>query len=186
MLVINPVIVNIWRPLPFTFKSAVANFKLGKKGETMKPNLSLLRTTGLYFALFLAVWLNPIATVAEESEKSDRDNVAASHLLDGKKFIGPTGEKGKKVHHEDVLTFSDGKFTSSECFQYGFKGSPYTATLEADSILFHAVTTSPTHGKMVWDGTLKGDTLDVTYSWTKERWFWTTFREYWFKGSLAK
>ena len=152
----------------------------------MKHNLSFLRNTGLYLALFLAANLISTTTLAEESGKSARDDVAASHILDGKKFIGPTGEKGKKVHHEDVLTFSDGKFTSSECFQYGFKGAPYTATLRADSIHFHAVTTSPTHGKMEWDGTLKGDSLDVTYSWTKERWFWTTFREYWFKGSLVK
>jgi hypothetical protein len=152
----------------------------------MKHNISLLRAIAFNFALFLAAVLNPIAVVAAETGKSAQDNIAVSHILDGKKFIGPTGEKGKKVHHQDILTFSDGKFTSSECFQYGFKGGPYTATVEDDSIHFHAVTTSPTHGKMVWDGTLKGDTLDVTYSWTKERWFWTTFREYWFKGSLVK
>jgi hypothetical protein len=164
----------------------VANFIKRKKGKTMKQNLSLLRAVVFNFALFPAAVLNPIATVTAETGNSAQDNIVFSHILDGKKFIGPTGEKGKKVHHEDVLTFSDGKFTSSECFQYGFKAGPYTATAEADAIHFHAVTTSPTHGKMVWDGTLKGDTLDVTYSWTKERWFWTTFREYWFKGSLVK
>ena len=162
------------------------SFSLGKKGETMKHNLSLLRTTGLYFVFFLAACLSPTATGAEESGKSAHDNVAVSHILDGKKFIGPTGEKGKKVHHEDVLTFSDGKFTSSECFQYGFKGGPYTTTIEAGSIHFRAETTSPTHGKMIWKGTLQGDTLTVTYNWTKKRWLWTTFREYWFKGSLVK
>ena len=112
--------------------------------------------------------------------------LAASGVLDGKKFVGPTGEKGKKVHHEDVLSFSDGTFTSSECFQYGFKGGPYTATIEGDSIHFQAVTVSPTHGKMEWKGTLKDGTLDVTYTWTKERWLWTTFRESWFKGTLKE
>ena len=152
----------------------------------MKQNLSLQKAVVLDFALFLAMFLTPIAAVAEESGKSAQHTVAVSHILDGKKFIGPTGEKGKKVHHEDLLAFRDGKFTSSECFQYGFKGGPYTATVEAESIYFQAETTSPTHGKMVWKGILKGDTLDVTYSWTKERWFWTTFREYWFKGSLVK
>ena len=152
----------------------------------MKSNLSFLRAIVFYLALFLAACLNPIATVAEEGGKSAQDKITVSHILDGKKFIGPTGEKGKKVHHEDVLTFSDGKFTSSECFQYGFKGGPYTATAEADSIHFHAETASPTHGKMMWKGTLQGDTLTVTYSWTKKRWLWTTFREYWFKGSLVK
>jgi hypothetical protein len=111
---------------------------------------------------------------------------AASGILDGKKFVGLTGEKGKKVHHEDVLSFGDGIFTSSACYQYGFKGGPYTATVEGDSIHFQAETISPTHGKMVWQGTLKDGTLEVDYSWTKERWLWTTHREYWFKGSLAK
>ncbi len=110
----------------------------------------------------------------------------ATAILDGKKFIGPTGEKGKKVHHVDVLSFSDGKFTSSACFQYGFNGGPYTVTVEGDFIHFQAKTSSPTHGKMVWKGTLNGDTLDVSYTWTKKRWLWTTFREYWFKGSLEK
>ena len=111
---------------------------------------------------------------------------SATAILDGKKFVGPTGEKGKKVHHVDVLSFSDGKFSSSACFQYGFKSGHYTVTVEGDLIHFQAETSSPTHGKMTWKGTLYGDTLDVTYTWTKERWLWTTFREYWFKGSLEK
>ena len=139
-----------------------------------------------FFAVLTAVYLSPVVISAEESQDNLKSNPAVSHLLDGKKFIGPTGEKGKKVHHEDVLKFSDGKFTSSECFQYGFKGGPYTTTIEGDTIHFQAVTISPTHGKMVWQGTLQGDTLEVTYSWTKERWFWTTYREYWFRGTLQK
>ena len=94
---------------------------------------------------------------------------AGSGVLDGKKFVGLTGEKGKKVHHEDVLSFNDGKFTSSSCFKYGFQSGLYTATIEGDSIHFQAETISPTHGKLLWQGTLKGDTLDVTYTWTKER-----------------
>jgi hypothetical protein len=109
-----------------------------------------------------------------------------SRILDGKKFVGLTGEKGKKAHHEDALSFSEGIFTSSACYHYGFKGGPYTATVDGDSIHFRAETLSPTHGKMVWQGTLKDGTLEVDYSWTKERWLWTTHREYWFKGSLAE
>ena len=137
-----------------------------------------------FFAMLAALCLDPVVIEAEESQSDLKLNTAVSHILNGKKFIGPTGEKGKKVHHEDLLRFSDGKFTSSECFQYGFKGGPYTTTIEGDKIHFQAETISPTHGKMVWQGTLKGDTLEVTYNWTKERWFWTTYREYWFKGTL--
>jgi hypothetical protein len=127
-----------------------------------------------------------VTIVALSAAKMVEAASAASGVLDGKKFVGPTGEKGKKVDHEDVLSFSDGKFTSSACFPYGFKGGPYTATVEGDSIHFQAETISPTHGKMEWKGTLKDGTLDVTYTWTKERWLWTTFREYWFTGSLKE
>ena len=152
----------------------------------MRPKASFPRTVVFSFALFLAAYLGSPTTAAQENAKNAPEYVAAVHILDGKKFIGPTGEKGKKVHHEDVLSFSDGKFTSSMCFEYGFTGGPYTARVEGDLIHFQAETISPTHGKMEWKGTLQGDTLDVTYSWTKERWFWTTFREYWFKGTLKK
>ena len=138
------------------------------------------------FAMVTTICLGPVVVGAEESQNDLKSNTAVSHFLDGKKFIGPTGEKGKKVHHEDVLSFNDGKFTSSACFQYGFKGGPYTTTIEGDAVHFIAETISPTHGKMVWQGTLRGDTLMVSYNWTKERWLWTTYREYWFKGTLKK
>ena len=152
----------------------------------MTRKISILSIILSFFATVAAICLGPLIVGAEESQSDLRSNTAVSHLLDGKKFIGPTGEKGKKIHHEDILSFSDGKFTSSECFQYGFKGGPYTTTIEGDTIHFQAETISPTHGKMVWQGTLKGNTLDVTYNWTKERWFWTTFREYWYRGNLQK
>ena len=152
----------------------------------MRPSASVPRTVVFSFALLLAACLNAQLAAAQESSAKAGEKVIASHILDGKEFIGPTGEKGKKSDHEDVLRFSDGKFTSSACFQFGFTGGPYTTTIEGETIHFHAVTISPTHGKMEWNGTLKDDTLKVTYSWTKERWFWTTYREYWFKGTLKK
>jgi len=152
----------------------------------MRTKASFPRTVVFSLALCLAAYLSPPTTAAQENAKNADEYAAGSHILDGKKFIGPTGEKGKKIHHEDVLSFSDGKFTSSMCYEYGFTGGPYTATVEGDSIHFQAETISPTHGKMEWKGTLRGDSLDVTYSWTKERWYWTTYREYWFKGTLKK
>ena len=149
--------------------------------KIFNPNIILC-----FIAMVTAICLGPVVVGAEESQSVLKSNTAISHFLDGKKFSGPTGEKGKKVHHEDVLNFRDGKFTSSACFQYGFKGGPYTTTIEGDEIHFIAETISPTHGKMVWQGTLKGDTLEVTYNWTKKRWLWTTYREYWFKGTLKE
>ena len=106
----------------------------------MTRKISILSIILSFFATVAAICLGPLIVGAEESQSDLRSNTAVSHLLDGKKFIGPTGEKGKKVHHEDVLNFSDGKFTSSECFQYGFKGGPYTTTIEGDTIHFQAET----------------------------------------------
>ena len=106
----------------------------------MNQKESNLRAIVLYIALVPALFLIPAPALAEEGGSNSQDNIAASHILDGKKFVGPTGEKGKKVHHEDVLSFSGGKFTSSQCFQYGFTGGPYTATVEADSIHWQADT----------------------------------------------
>ncbi|NIW14790.1 MAG: hypothetical protein GWN31_12875, partial [Candidatus Thorarchaeota archaeon] len=89
----------------------------------MKTQLRL--STAILFGL-------AVMFVALSAAKRVEVASAASGILDGKKFVGPTGEKGKKVDHEDVLSFSDGTFTSSACFPYGFKSGPYTATVEGD------------------------------------------------------
>ena len=136
--------------------------------------------------IIMAACLSTAPAGDQESPGAAGRPAGSAHLLDGKKFVGPTGEKGKKTHHIDELNFQNGKFTSSKCFEFGFAGGPYTATVEGDMIHFQAETISPTHGKMVWTGTLKGDSLEVDYNWTKERWLWTTYREYWFKGTLEK
>lgn len=143
-------------------------------------------TVVIVIAIVTPIYLNAAFAGTEESPGEAGQKNAATHILDGKKFKGQTGEKGKKTHHVDVLVFDKGRFTSTECFQFGFQSGPYTATILSDSIRFEAETLSSTHGKMAWSGTLKGDTLDVTYFWTKERWLWTTHREYWFKGTLVR
>jgi hypothetical protein len=170
-VILRRFVANLHQPRKHGYKATQ------EEGVIMKTQLRFSKV--ILFGLAVTIMALSVAKRVEVV-------LAASGVLDGKKFVGPTGEKGKKVHHEDALSFSDGIFTSSECFQYGFEGGPYTATVEGDSIHFQAVTVSPTHGKMEWKGTLKDGTLDVTYTWTKERWLWTTFREYWFKGTLKE
>jgi hypothetical protein len=51
-------------------------------------------------------------------------------------------------------------------------------------IRFHAETHSPTHGTMIWDGTVKDNAIEATSIWTRERWYWKIKREYWYKGHL--
>ncbi|MEH6626904.1 MAG: hypothetical protein V7739_10685 [Motiliproteus sp.] len=107
-----------------------------------------------------------------------------SHLLDGKTFSGQNGEKGHKANRDDDLIFKNGKFISTSCYDYDFASGDYTATVIGDSIQFKAITISPEHGKLTWQGTMKDNKMEASFIWTKERWYWDVRREYWFKGVL--
>jgi len=37
-------------------------------------------------------------------------SASSAEVLDGKRFVGLTGEKGKNPDHEDTLVFQDGMF----------------------------------------------------------------------------
>jgi len=111
-----------------------------------------------------------------------------SHLLDGKTFTGFNGEKGQQLdpNEAEEIVFENGRFISTTCNKYNFSDVAYSASQAGVSIHFQAVTLSPTHGKIEWQGTVHGDQAEVTFVWTKERWYWNTHREYWFKGSLKQ
>ena len=112
----------------------------------------------------------------------------SSHLLDGKTFTGLNGEKGSDLDPDEAeeIVFANGRFISATCNLYNFSDAAYTASELGDGIHFQAVTLSPTHGKIEWQGTVRGDQAEMTFIWTKERWYWDTYREYWFKGSLKR
>jgi hypothetical protein len=106
-------------------------------------------------------------------------------LLDGMRFVGLNGEKGKPLdpNEEEEIIFRDGLFTSVSCAPYNFGSAGYTTKRSGERIDFEAVTTSPTHGTISWQGTVTGDRAEMNFVWTKERWYWSTRREYWFQGT---
>jgi hypothetical protein len=108
---------------------------------------------------------------------------AAQGLLDGKTFVGQTGEKGKTTGDAEEVTFTAGTFHSKECDPYGFKAAPYKATRKDGVISFAADTTSAKEGKMHWAGTVEGDVLEGTAVWTKPG---QAEAHYWVKGTLKK
>ena len=112
----------------------------------------------------------------------------ATHLLDGKTFTGFNGEKDQDLdpNEAEEIVFNNGRFISTTCNKYNFSDVAYSASDVGDSIHFQAITLSPTHGKIEWQGIVRGDQAEVTFVWTKERWYWNTHREYWFKGSLKQ
>ena len=108
-------------------------------------------------------------------------------VLDGKTFIGPTGEKGKEAEGEDELRFENGMLVSVGCADWGFGASSYQTKVEGDTINFSSEMTSAKHGKIIWNGTVKGDTINATYVWTKKRWYWKdAHQEKWLKGTVKK
>ena len=118
-----------------------------------------------------------------------RDVFAGQGTLDGRIFVVETGEKGKSGGDKDTLTFKDGNFRSAGCDRYGFGEGAYTSSMKGDSILFEAVTTSPTKGKMTWKGIVTGDKIEVSYVWIDaSHWYKPHPKplEKWAKGELKK
>ena len=107
-------------------------------------------------------------------------------LLDGKTFVAQSGEKGKQASNKDTIVFRDGRFLSEGCSPFGFKDAPYQSTVDGAAIRFHTETHSPTHGTMVWDGTVKDNAIEATSVWTRERWYWKIKKEYCYRGQMKK
>jgi hypothetical protein len=130
-------------------------------------------------------WARSVTTWATE-DPGPPGGGSISHLLDGKVFLVKSGEQGKEAsHHDDYLIFRDGMFVSSDCAEdLNFRESTYSATTQGNGIRFRAQTTSPTHGTMIWEGTMQGDVMDATARWIDKRWYWTIDRNYWFRGQL--
>jgi len=153
---------------------------LKQKRRTAFPHCAMARL-GI---LAVAMWLPFCATGAEGVETGAP--TAASHLLlDGWSFRVEAFEKGEKIF-EDRLVFKDGTFFSEACRKFGFDRSPYYTRVEGDQIQFLAETASPTHGTMVWKGSVKQNRIKGGFRWTKERWYWTVRRHFDVTGAAEK
>jgi hypothetical protein len=108
---------------------------------------------------------------------------AEKGALDGKNYVGESGEVGKTTGDKDELVFADGTFRSTACDQYGFKAVPYTTTQEGDSINFVAHATSEKVVEIHWTGKVTGENCEAKLVWSKAG---QKDIEYWFKGTLKR
>jgi len=92
---------------------------------------------------------------------------AKGGALDGKSFTGTVGEKGKSTGDAELVTFKDGKFHSKACDAYGFSDGGYSAKTSGGVTTWEADTASAKEGKIHWRGTVRGDAVEATYTWTK-------------------
>jgi hypothetical protein len=134
------------------------------------------RSHPLLATTFLYLTLQGAATAASGDQPAP---------LDGTVYDGIFRELGADSGGDsDRLVFRDGQFVSEACLDYGFAETSYSAFQSADGVHFTATSTSPSHGVMVWRGLQRGERMDAEITWTKERWYWTTHREYRFQGIL--
>ena len=88
-------------------------------------------------------------------------------LLDGATFeVFTVQQPDGKKEGPDLLVFTAGTFDSTECRRYGFTKAPYTAEAKGGAVRFEAKATSPTDGTNVWKGTVDGDRISGTLTWT--------------------
>ena len=121
-----------------------------------------------------------------EGDSGTQGTARSPNFLDGKTFVAESGEKGKKASNKDTIVFRGGRFISEGCLPWNFGDAAYNAGIEGDGTRFRAQTVSPTHGTMIWDGLVRGDAIEATSIWTRERWYWKTKKEYWYRGQLKK
>lgn len=83
--------------------------------------------------------------------------------LDGRAFLVERGRKGEPPFGKDLYVFEQGRFRSVSCDRFGCEG-PYTSSASRDSITFVADIQSADHGAMHWEGTVRGDNIEVRYT----------------------
>lgn len=107
-------------------------------------------------------------------------------VLDGRWFAGEIGPLGKPAFTEDVWEFREGMFASEECKKRcGYPRAPYWVRFEEDGVRFMAEMRCPkTDATIVWRGIVKDGEISGTFLWTRERWYWTIEKEFWFRGKL--
>lgn len=138
--------------------------------------------------LFAVSWTDSPTLAGEQKAAL---SVLTAAPLDGRTFrtsiVRTSAEKVEEGDQfPDQLEFRDGKFSSMICKRYNFSAAPYWVRREGDQVHFLAELTSPTDGKMVWKGTIKGESLEGTMHWTKKRWYWTIDTEHNIRGTLGK
>jgi hypothetical protein len=147
-----------------------------------------------FAAILLAVLLPPTKTWPQPStslnEAKAASTAASIRPLDGRQFNvhivqADATKDGENRGLGDRLVFSGGKFSSAICKKFNFAEAPYWVRMEGDHVYFLAELTSPTDGKMRWEGIVRGDELTGTMRWTKARWYWNIDAKHKILGKLV-
>lgn len=107
--------------------------------------------------------------------------------LDGMTFVGALGPDGKPKDITDTFVFENGTFVSKECeLNCKYPARPYFVRVNGEKTEFISETQCPyKDAKIVWRGTVEGDTIKGKSTWVVNRWYWTVENTFEFEGKLA-
>jgi hypothetical protein len=113
---------------------------------------------------------------------------AGAGPLDGLRFDTEMGVLGKPAELVDYVQFSHGLFMSRECTdRCNYPPSAYLARDVEGGTEFIVEAYCPTKSTtMVWRGSVRGDMVEETVTWTSARWYWDTIQVLEFKGQLSE
>ncbi len=107
--------------------------------------------------------------------------------LDGMIFVALLGPDGKSKDTPDTLVFENGTFVSKECeLRCKYPARPYFSRSIGGKTEFVSETQCPyKDAKIVWRGTIEGDTIKGESIWVVKRWYRTVQDTFEFEGTLT-
>lgn len=155
----------------------------------MMQRSKLIIVFGVAAAVVAGSWLvlskttDPV--IAESASTTPGDGKGP---LDGMTFVGALGLHGKPKDIEDSFVFANGTFVSKECeLRCKYPARPYFVRKNGNQTEFVSETQCPyKDAKIVWRGTVEGDTVKGVSTWIVKRWYWTVENKFEFAGKLTK
>lgn len=131
---------------------------------------------------FLSRSADPVMAEITDTTKTDGNGP-----LDGMTFVAELGLNGKPKDIKDTFVFANGTFLSKECeFRCKYPARPYFVRKNGKMTQFLSETKCPyKDAKITWRGTIDGDTVKGTSTWTIKRWYWTVENTFEFAGTLV-
>ena len=147
-----------------------------------------MRSTFFILIISAVTTLNYLKAAETTPTGNQTPGVPQISILEGKSFSGELGLLGKPASTTDLLVFNDGMFISKGCEKRcGYTAATYRIHAKGDH--FEMISETPclkSDATILWQGTVKGDEIEGSFTWVNKRWYWTFEKEFWFKGKLVE
>jgi hypothetical protein len=143
------------------------------------------RTAALLTCLFVGMSLPVHAEDDPADSSATRGGSQGLSVLDGQAFKGKIGANDEPAFSDDIWRFDEGMFAAKACREC--KGGQYWLRSEDGGIRFRTETVCPDPGAaLVYTGLVKDDRIEGTFTWTVDRWYGGTEKQFWFEGKRVE